>query len=559
MVSYQEADTQQRGFVARQNGHTARKRWALLCAVVLAMACLSVASSVLAGDPIGANTGGIADVTAAEAGKPTLEEVAAQAGHNKISINIMWTLITGFLVMFMQAGFAFVETGFTRAKNAAETMTMNFIVYVIGMTGYWICGYALQMGGVGAVASLGGTPGLDSEFTISVFGKDFGLWGQSGFFLTGNAYDVGVFALFLFQMVFMDTAATIPTGAMAERWKFANFCFFGLFMSMLVYPLFANWVWGGGWLSQLGKNFGLGHGHVDFAGSSVVHAVGGVAAAAGAIVLGPRLGKYTKEGKSVAMPGHDIPMALLGTFILAFGWFGFNPGSTLAGTDLRIGVIAVNTMLASASGCLAAMLYMWGTTGKPDPSMSANGLLAGLVAITAPCAFVNSVSAFIIGAIAGVLVCVAVLFIDQKLHIDDPVGAISVHGVNGVWGVLSLGLFADGTYGDGWNGVSGPVTGLFYGDASQFLAECIGSLTCIVFVFSMFYAFFKICDLIWGIRVSEEVELEGLDIPEVGALAYPEFSIASAHGFGASMSGTGSGGGTRQVAAQGLRVRMEEV
>ena len=524
---------------------------AMLVAVVV-----FVATRVLAGDPSGANTGGIADITAAEAGKPTLEEVAAVVGHNKISINIMWTLITGFLVMFMQAGFALVETGFTRAKNAAETMTMNFIVYVLGMTGYWICGYALQMGGVGAVASLGGTPGLDSEFTINLFGKDFGLWGQSGFFLTGNTYDVGVFTLFLFQMVFMDTAATIPTGAMAERWSFKNFCFFAFFMSMLVYPLFGNWVWGGGWLSQLGKNFGLGHGHVDFAGSSVVHAVGGVAALAGALVLGPRLGKYTKDGRSVAIPGHHIPMALLGTFILAFGWFGFNPGSTLAGTDLRIGVVAVNTMLASASGCIVAMLYMWMTTGKPDPSMSANGLLAGLVAITAPCAFVNSISAFVIGAVAGVLVCLAVIFIDQKLHIDDPVGAISVHGVNGIWGVLSLGIFADGTYGDGWNGVEGTVKGLLYGDASQFVAEVIGSITVCVFVFGMFYAFFKVCDAIWGIRVSPEAEMEGIDIPEVGTLAYPEFSLISTHGFGGGMGSGGSG--QRAMSHAAVSMQMEK-
>jgi Amt family ammonium transporter len=504
------------------------RRWLRAATLVLAvLATLTLAHVALAtpGDPSGSATGTIADITALTAGKPTLDEIAAAVGHNRISINFVWTLFTGFLVMFMQAGFAFVETGFTRAKNAAETMTMNFVVYVIGMTGYWICGYALQMGGVGAVAALGGTPPLDSEFSLSLLGKDFGLFGMKGFFLSGSTYDVGVFALFLFQMVFMDTAATIPTGAMAERWKFTNFCIFGLFMSMLVYPLFANWVWGGGWLSTLGKNFGLGHGDVDFAGSSVVHMVGGVAALAGAIVLGPRIGKYTKDGKALAIPGHDIPMALLGTFILAFGWFGFNPGSTLAGTDLRISVIAVNTMLASASGALAAMLYIWGTNGKPDPSMAANGMLAGLVAITAPCAFVNSVSAFIIGGVAGLLVCWSVVFVDQKLKIDDPVGAFSVHGVNGAWGVLSLGLFADGTYGDGWNGVEGTVRGLFYGDASQFVAQVVGVVTCVTFVFASFYVFFRICDAVWGIRVSMETEVEGLDLPEVGALAYPDFNI----------------------------------
>ena len=222
--------------------------------------------------------------------------------------------------------------------------------------------------------------------------------------------------------------------------------------------------------------------------------VGGVAALAGAIVLGPRIGKYTKSGEPIAIPGHDIPMAIAGTFILAFGWFGFNPGSTLAGGDLRIGVVAVNTMLAGTAGALAAMCFVWPKFGKPDPGMMVNGMLAGLVAITAPCAFVNSVSAVIIGGIAGVLVVVAVLFIERTLKIDDPVGAIAVHGVNGVWGVLSVGLFADGTYGDGWNGVPGTVKGLFYGDASQFAAQCIGTLTCVVWVFVAFFAFFKILD-----------------------------------------------------------------
>ena len=473
-------------------------------------------------DPSGTATGGIADVTAREAGKPTLVEVAETAGHNKVAINIMWTLVTGFLVMFMQAGFALAETGFTRAKNVAHTMMMNFMVYAIGMTGYWIMGFALHMGGLGALGTMGGTGVLDSEFTISLFGKDFGLFGMKGFFLAGSTYDVAVFALFLFQMVFMDTAATIPTGAMAERWKFSSFVVYGFFISMISYPLFANWVWGGGWLSQLGKNFGLGHGHVDFAGSSVVHMVGGVTALAGAMVLGPRIGKYNKDGSPNAIPGHNIPMAILGCFILAFGWFGFNPGSTLAGTDLRIAVIAVNTMLASASGAIFSMLYMWAKYGKPDPSMSANGLLAGLVAITAPCAFVSSFWAFVIGAVAGVVVCWSVFFFERSMKIDDPVGAISVHGTCGAWGVISLGLFSDGTYGDGFNGVEGTVRGLFYGGASQFAAQIIGTVTCFVFIFGISWVFFRILDAMMGMRVSAEMELEGLDVPEMGAHGYPE-------------------------------------
>ena len=477
-------------------------------------------------DPTGAVTGTAADVPVKDAAKPTLIEVMDTVGHNKIAINITWTLLTGFLVMFMQTGFAMVETGFTRAKNAAHTFSMNYMVYPIGMFGYWVCGFAMQMGGVGAVAALGGTPGLSHEYVVTLFGKPFGLMGTSGFFLGGDVYDVGVFALFLFQMVFMDTTVTIPTGAMAERWKWSSFLCFGFFMSMFVYPLFGNWVWGGGWLSQLGANFGLGHGHVDFAGSSVVHMVGGVAALAGAWVLGPRIGKYTKDGKPVAIPGHHIPMALVGTLILAFGWFGFNPGSTLAGTDLRIAVVATNTMLAGTGGAIAAMIYMMSRFGKPDPSMMANGMLAGLVAITAPCAFVTAPVAMLIGAIAGVLVCLSVFFIEGTLKVDDPVGAISVHGVNGAWGVLSLGLFADGKYGDGWNGVPGTVTGLFYGNSSQFFAQCIGTLTCFAFVFVSFYLFFKLVDAVIGNRVSAEVEIGGLDLPEMGALAYPEFATS---------------------------------
>jgi Amt family ammonium transporter len=276
--------------------------------------------------------------------------------------------------------------------------------------------------------------------------------------------------------------------------------------------------------------------------------VGGVTALAGAWVLGPRLGKYNRDGSPNAIPAHHIPMALLGAFILAFGWFGFNAGSTLAGTDLRISVVAVNTMLASASGAIAAMFYMWLRYGKPDPSMAMNGMLAGLVAITAPCAFVNSVSAFIIGAVAGVLVCLSVFFVERTLKVDDPVGAISVHGACGAWGVLSLGLFADGAYGDGFNGVTGTVRGLLYGDAGQFAAQCIGTLTNFVFVFVASWAFFKLCDMVMGLRVSPEVEIDGLDLPEMGALAYPDFALVPSHSGGILPQGES---GTR-VAAPGF-------
>jgi Amt family ammonium transporter len=433
--------------------------------------------------------------------------------------------------MFMQAGFAIVETGLCRVKNANHTMMMNFMVYGVGMLAYWLIGFAIQEGGVGAVANLGASPVLSHEFVITLFGKPFGLWGQGGYFLThAGAYDVFAMVLFLFQMVFMDTALTIVTGTVAERWKYAAFVVSSFVMGAFTYPLFANWAWGGGWLATLGANFGLGHGYADFAGSGVVHAVGGMTALAMGILVGPRLGKFTRDGKPLAMPGHDLLVVLLGCFILAFGWFGFNPGSTLGASgngNLRIGSIAVNTMLAGMAGSFGSMLYMWLRYGKPDASMTGNGLLAGLVAITAPSGFVNTVGAVIIGLIAGVLVCVSVEFVERKMKVDDPVGAISVHGTNGLWGVISVGLFADGksNYGGSWNGVDGSVKGLFYGDPGQLVAQLIGVATLLGFVFSFSFVVNWVIDAFLGQRVSAATELAGLDLPEMGALCYPEFEV----------------------------------
>jgi Amt family ammonium transporter len=413
---------------------------------------------------------------------------------NSSIITIMWTMICAFLVIFMQAGFAMMETGFTRAKNAGHTMAMTMMVFVFGVLGYWICGYALQTG-------------------------------TKGFFLSGAASDASIIMLFLSQVVYLNIAATIPTGAMAERWTFKSFVVYGFFISMFVYPLYAGWVWGGGWLAQLGRNFGLGHGVLDVAGSSVVHMVGGVAGLAGAIVLGPRVGKYRANGTPMAIPGHHIPMAIVGCLILFFGWFGFNTGPALADGGVRLGVIAVNTLLAGVAAAASAMCYVWFVYGKPDLSLVANGLLGGLVAVSASCAFVSPAGAMVIGLVAGVLCCVSVFFVERKLKVDDPVGAVSVHGVCGAWGMLSLGLFADGTYGGGLNGVAGTVKGLFYGGGSQLMAQFIGVIVNIVFVFVVMYAFFKLLDRFIPMRVSEEVEFEGLDQSEVAVTAYPDFSI----------------------------------
>jgi len=486
------------------------------------------------GDPDGALTGTAADVAVADAKKGlTIADLVNQAGQNKIAINFVWTLVTGYLVMFMQLGFAVLETGLARAKNANHTMMMNIAVYGIGMLAYWMIGFSIQMGGVGAVANLGGTPPLSAEHACNLFGKPFGIFGQNGFFLMHNGTnDVAVMVLFLFQMVFMDTAATIPTGAAVERWKFSAFAISSFVFAAFIYPLYANWAWGGGWLSNLGANFGLGKGYVDFAGSGVVHAVGGLSALAIAMVLGPRIGKFNRQGKPQAILAHDLVLVITGCLILAFGWFGFNPGSTLGAStngNLRIGAIAVNTMLASAGGMMSAMFYMWMMYGKPDASMTGNGFLAGLVAITAPCAFVNPVGSVIIGLIAGVLVCVSVAFVERVMKIDDPVGAVSVHGVCGIWGVISVGLLADGrsNFGGAWNGVNGSVRGLFYGDPSQLVAQLIGVSTLIGIVFSASMILYLVVDLFAGQRASAKSELEGLDLPEMGALAYPEFDLTS--------------------------------
>ncbi len=499
------------------------------------------AADLAKGDPGGIITGTVNDlvISDSKAGL-TIADIANNIGQNRIAINLMWTLVTGYLVMFMQAGFAAVETGLCRAKNANHTFMMNFMVYGWGLFAYWVMGFALQQGGCAPNTNLGGLSPLNAEFTFNfIGGKPWGLFGEKGFFLSGASYDVGVMVMFLFQMVFMDTAATIVTGAAAERWKFAAFSVSSMALAAITYPLYGNWAWGGGWLSQLGANYGVGHGYCDFAGSGVVHAVGGISALAVSMIIGARIGKYTKDGKPNPMPGHDMTMVLIGCFILAFGWFGFNPGSTLGASgngNLRIGIIAVNTMLAGCTGSIASLLYMWIRFGKPDASMAGNGLLAGLVAITAPSGFVNTVGAAIIGFFAGMLVCLSVEFFERVMKVDDPVGAISVHGACGLWGVISVGLFADGTsnYGGSWNGVNGSVTGLFYGDPSQLVAQVIGCATLMGVIFTLSYVLNWIVDIVIGQRVSAQSELEGLDLPEMGALGYPEFQLVTS-GLGRSI------------------------
>ena len=476
------------------------------------------------------------DFQAQAAKEPLAMKLADSVGHTRIGTNVAWTLNTGYLVLFMQAGFALLTCGLVRKKNAAHLMMLNFAAYVFAFLAYYAIGYAFQFGAVAinnAPSNIGGTPTLN-QFLLG--SGQWGFLGGKGFFLAGPGYDAGSNCLTLFQVVFMETAGYIIVGAICERIAFWAFLLCELFMGALLYPIFGCWAWGGGWLSQLGSSMNLGHGYVDFAGSTVVHAIGGFSAMALAMILGPRLGKYGADGKPRAFPAHNLVFVVTGTFILLFGWMGFNPGSTLGATDLRIAVVAVNTNLAAVAGSATAMLIWYFMFGKPDVTMACNGMLAGLVAITAPCAFVGPTSAMIIGVLAGAVVCGGVLFNERVTKIDDPCGAISVHGFCGILGGLSVGLFADGTYGSGWNGVGATsylgkagqgVTGLFYGDSKQFVVQLIGATLCAVWAFGLTFVVFKAVNAVKSMRVPPESEVEGLDLPEFGMHAYPEDALQS--------------------------------
>jgi ammonium transporter, Amt family len=501
---------------------------------------------------IGALAYGVSPALAQEA--TTLEDVKTALDTSVKTTNLLWVIIGAILVIFMQAGFALVETGFCRAKHAAHVVSTNFAIFGLGFISFFVIGFPLMFGGYSYLLP-GYDYGLDSAMGGALLGSgDWvflwqGGWAGSWFDGSNLALAAAFAAFFLYMVAFMDTVATIPTGAMAERWKWKAFVGWGLFCGAIYYPLFGAWTWGGGWLAKLGNSMGWGNGYVDFAGSGVVHTVGGVAGLAGALVLGPRIGKFAKDGTPRALPGHHIPMAMLGTFILLFGWFGFNAASTFAASDVQFAIVAVNTAIAGAFGSIACMFYVWMRSGKPDPAMMANGMLAGLVAITAPCAFVDPWAAMVIGIIAGVVVVEAVYFVERKMKVDDPVGAISVHGVCGTLGVLAVGIFANGKYGInaggtglGWNGTTthldaegnAPgVTGLLYGGtgAGQFLTQVVAVVVLWTVIFGIAFAFFKIQNAIMkgGIRPTEEDEIAGLDLPEMGILAYPEFGVEASY------------------------------
>ncbi len=436
--------------------------------------------------------------------------------------SLLWVVIGAMLVIFMQAGFALVETGFCRAKHAAHVISTNFAIFGLGFIAFFFVGFPLAFGGFSYAPM-----GLEAPIGDALLGSGnwVFLW-KGGWALSGGGITPALLGFFLYMVAFMDTVATIPTGSMAERWKWNSFVVWGFFCGAVYYPLFAAWTWGGGWLAKTWDTMGLGDGYVDFAGSGVVHAVGARAALAGAIVLGPRIGKFGADGKPRAIPGHHIPMAMLGTFILLFGWFGFNAASTFASTDVQFATVAANTAIAGAFGAIAAMFWITKRTGKPDPGMMANGMLAGLVAITAPCAFVAPWAAAVIGTIGAVLAIEVVFLVERKFKIDDPVGAIAVHGANGIFGVLAVGIFSNGSYGAGWNGssVTG-VEGIIKGDWGQLGAQALGVAVIVGVILPIAFAFFKIQNALTkgGIRSAEDDEIMGLDLPEMGVLAYPEF------------------------------------
>ncbi len=437
-----------------------------------ATSLLALPASALAADEVGENV------------SPVVESTIS-------GLDTVWVLLAAFMVFFMQAGFGMVEAGFIRAKNACNILTKNFLDYCIASIVFFLVGYAFM------------------------FGQGNDIIGLSGFGLTADARtglvpgcpaNLPIWAFWLFQAAFCGAAATIVAGAMAERMKFHAYLLYTVVISAVVYPVIGHWVWGGGWLSEMGFR--------DFAGSTVVHATGGWAAFIGAILLGPRLGKYNGNGQAKAIAGHSIPLAALGVFILWFGWFGFNPGSTLGveGQESLVGLVAINTNLAAAAGAIVAMVTVWTLYGKPDLSMTMNGALAGLVAITAPCAFVDPWAAIVIGSVGGVIVVLGVALLD-KIRVDDPVGAVPVHGMNGLWGTLSIGLFA--TEG-----------GLFYGGGVNSLGvQALGTLACASFSLVGMGLVFMLIKVTVGLRVGRDEELRGLDIGEHGMESYAGFQI----------------------------------
>lgn len=459
-----------------------------------------------AGEAAAASTD-VADSAAA----PAPAAAGPTIGDIKVMADTLWVMVTAMLVFFMNLGFACVESGFCRAKNCVNILSKNFIVFAVTSIGFWLLGWGLMFGkgsdyvGTQGVVAVSGVD--NSPATVADYQGDYESLNWTG---------VPLWAKFFFQLVFAGTAATIVSGAVAERIKYHSFILFSFIMAVAIYPVVGHWIWGGGWLAQ--------RGFVDFAGSTQVHSIGGWAALAGILLLGPRLGKYSEKGKVNAIPGHNLTAATIGCFVLWFGWFGFNPGSTMAADPGAIAEIAVTTNIAAAAATLSATLTAWLLLGKPDLGMTLNGCLAGLVAITAPCAFVTVEMSALIGLVAGGLVVFGVIGFD-RMKIDDPVGATSVHLLNGVFGTLCVGLFGHPDR-IARSGNSGHKAGLFYGGgAEQLIDQLIGVAACAVYVFVVAALAWALLKMTVGIRVSPAEEIEGLDHGEHGNEAYHGFQL----------------------------------
>lgn len=454
-------------------------------------------------------------VAEAAAAPDPMQALTDNASAMRIGLDTVWVLVAGMLVFWMNAGFALVESGLCRAKNCTNILAKNFVVFAVSTISFWVIGWGLMFGdgtpyvgtsGLFFVSGADNSPALGEAYASM---NPFSSATYEGVYSSINWTPVPLWAKFFFQLVFAGTAATIVSGAVAERIKFGSFIIFSFLLVAFVYPVSGHWIWGGGFLGL--NNFR------DFAGSTVVHSVGGWAALAGVIVLGPRIGKY-KDGRVNPIPGHSLTSASLGVLILWLGWFGFNPGSTMsAGNGVAIAHVIVATNIGACTGALTALVTAWLLLGKPDLSMILNGCLAGLVAVTAPCAFVSVTSCAIIGAVGGVLVVLAVLFFD-KLRLDDPVGALAVHLMNGVWGTLALGLFYDNQIA---TDIAALATGLSRG--AQTMVQLKGIVCVALFVFPISLVLWYVLKLTIGIRVTPEEEIEGLDIGEHGNICYPDF------------------------------------
>lgn len=451
----------------------------------------------------------------------------------QVTLDTMWVLIAAFLVFFMNAGFALVESGFARAKNTVNILSKNFIVLAVSSLGFFVLGWGIMFGDGNAFIGLNGlflAGGADNSPAVGD--------AYEGVYSAISWTGVPFWAKFFFQLVFCGTAATIVSGAVAERVKYKSFILFSFFLTMLIYPIVGHWIWGGGWLGSLGFQ--------DFAGSTVVHSVGGWAALTGAIVLGPRFGKYAPGGKISPIPGHSMSTATLGVFILWLGWFGFNPGSTMAAAPEAIAHIVMTTNTSAIAAILTSTATSWILMGRPDIGMTLNGCLAGLVGITAPCAFVSVPSALIIGAVSGIIVVLSVMLFD-RIKVDDPVGAVSVHLSCGIFGTLAVGLFAESRF-------NGGADGLFFGGGTALLqTQAIGIIAVGAFVFTGALLVWYAIRATMGIRVSLREEIEGLDIGEHGNLAYPEFATRRA------VFSFENGGNKRMGKSEEIEIREEEI